>query len=301
MLGGPAVFGEEDGLKKRYPFADMFAFGYGEKVFANLRRYIESGAASVFEQPDFKTLESPYLTGEIELGGSIDTVRAETRRGCPFRCTFCKHRDTYSGKVHSFSNYERHLEELKLFKRSGIKKLNVLDPFFDDMQGHGESYLKWIRKVGFEGKVSLQIRPETLTTSFTEEASMNPNIIFEIGVQSLDPNVLKAIRRGGARTKEQLRQKLALCKTLGVATEVTMIYGLPFQTYDYFARDIGIIRNCGVTKISAFPLQVYPGTELGDHVREYGLTLRENPFGIAEVAETPSRDFAKMQTLAQCV
>ena len=299
MLGGSSIFGSEAELRMRYPFADMFTLSYGEKIFANLRHYINSGEGRIMELPDFKSLQSPYLTGEIQIGGAIDTVRAETRRGCSFRCSFCKHRDTLSGKVYSFDNYERMLDELKLFKSKGVKKLNVLDPLFNDYKGHGENYLKLIRKVGFGGTVTLQIRPELLTESFMEEASQNPNVIFEIGVQSLDPSVLKVIQRGGERTESQLREKLSCCRELGIATEVTLIYGLPLQTYDSFARDVDMVKSYGVTKVGAFPLQVYPGTKLADDINKFDLTLRENTFGITEVAGTPFNDFERMQALAQ--
>lgn len=301
MLGGASVFGSEEELRRRFPFADMFTFSYGEKIFANLRRYINQGVARVIDLPKFGDLESPYLSGVISLDGGVDTVRAETRRGCSFRCSFCKHRDTLSGKVYRIDNYERHLDELKLFKERGVKKLNVLDPLFNDYEGYGEQYLKLIRKVNFAGKVTLQIRPELLAERFMEEASLNPNVSFEIGVQSLDPMVLKTIQRGSHKTEAQLREKLDRCRELGIATMVTLIYGLPLQTYDSFARDIGIVKSYGVGKVGAFPLQVYEGTKLADDIGLYGLTLKEDAFGIPEVVDNPTHDFEKMQKLAETI
>ncbi len=301
MLGGASIFGSEEELRRRFPFADMFTLSYGEKIFANLRRYINQGVARVMDLPKFGDLESPYLSGAISLDGGVNTVRAETRRGCSFRCSFCKHRDTLSGKVYRIDNYERHLDELKLFKERGVKKLNVLDPLFNDYEGHGEQYLKLIRKVGFTGKVSLQIRPELLTERFMEEASLNSNVSFEIGVQSLDPTVLKTIQRGGHKTEAQLREKLDRCRKLGIATMVTLIYGLPRQTYDSFVRDIGIVKSYGVGKVGAFPLQVYAGTKLAEDIGQYGLTLKEDAFGIPEVVDNPAHDFEKMQKLAETV
>ena len=305
MLGGASIFGSETDLRRRFPFADMFTLSYGEKIFANLRHYInlniDQGIAHVTDLPKFGELESPYLSGAISLVDSIDTVRAETRRGCLFRCSFCKHRDTLSGKVYRIDNYERHLDELKLFKERGIKKLNVLDPLFNDHEGQGEQYLKLIRKVGFNGKVTLQIRPELLTEKFMEEASRNPNVILEIGVQSLDPDVLKTIQRGGQKTEAQLREKLDRCRELGIATMVTLIYGLPLQTYDSFARDIGIVKSYGVGKVGAFPLQVYSGTKLAESIGQYNLTLKEDAFGIPEVVDNLSHDLEKMRRLAESV
>ena len=203
--------------------------------------------------------------------------------------------------MYGIDNYERQLDEIRLFKARGIKKLNVLDPLFNDYEGHGEQYLKLIRKEGFDGKVTLQIRPELLTERFMEEAALNSNVIFEIGVQSLDPDVLKIIRRGSLRTELQLREKLNRCRELGIATTVTLIYGLPLQDYDSFARDIGIIKSYGVGKIGAFPLQVYGGTKLAEDVDKFGLTSEEDAFGIPEVVNNPTNDFEKMRKLAQVV
>ena len=301
MLGGASIFGSEQELRLRFPFADMFTLSYGEKIFANMRYYINQGTGVVLDLPKFGNLESPYLTGAIALEGGVDTVRSETRRGCSFRCSFCKHRDTISSKVYRIDNYERQLDEIRLFKARGIKKLNVLDPLFNDYEGHGEQYLKLIRKEGFDGKVTLQIRPELLTERFMEEAALNSNVIFEIGVQSLDPDVLKIIRRGSLRTELQLREKLNRCRELGIATTVTLIYGLPLQDYDSFARDIGIIKSYGVGKIGAFPLQVYGGTKLAEDVDKFGLNLEEDAFGIPEVVNNPTNDFEKMRKLAQVV
>ena len=301
MLGGASVFGSEEELRRRFPFADMFTLSYGEKIFANLRHYINQGVARVMDLPRFGELESPYLSGAISLDSAIDTVRAETRRGCSFRCSFCKHRDTLSGKVYRIDNYDRHLDELKLFKERSVKKLNILDPLFNDYEGHGEQYLKLIRKVGFTGKVTLQIRPELLTERFMEEASLNPNVSFEIGVQSLDPVVLKTIQRGSNKTEAQLREKLDCCRELGISTMVTLIYGLPQQSYDSFARDIGIVKSYGVGRVGAFPLQVYSGTKLADEIKQYNLILKEDAFGIPEVVDNPTHDFEKMQRLAETI
>lgn len=298
VMGGSSIFGTEAELHKRFPEASLFTLSYGEKIFSNLRGYINSGSRYILDLPKFEDLNSPYLTGNISLEKNVDTVRVETRRGCPFRCSFCKHRDTLSGKVHHVGNYERQLKEIELFKNSGIKKLNVLDPLFNDYEGHGAKYLKLLRKMKFDGMVSLQIRPELLTDSFLEEAAQNPNLVLEIGVQSLQPDVLKAIQRGGKKTGPQLFEKLDKCRSFGIATEVTMIYGLPLQTYDSFKRDVELINRYGVSKIGKFPLQVYPGTKLADDIKNFKLQTAENAFGIAEVVDNPSHDFEMMRRFA---
>lgn len=301
VLGGPSIFGAEDSLKNDFPNADIFIFGYGEQIFANLKFHINSGKRCIDEPPKFEKLISPYLFGEIPITGKIDSVRTETRRGCPFRCGFCKHRDTRSGTVHKVGNFERFYEELTLFKNKGVKKLNLIDPLFNDTKGQGISYLEQIRLIGFEGKVTLQIRPEFLTTRFIEEASLNSSIIFEIGIQSLDAKVLPTIQRGAKKTEQLLHEKLLECKRMGITIETTLIYGLPNQTYESFARDIEILKNHEVAKVSAFPLQIYKGTRIAEDYKNFNLVVAENDLGILEVVDNPNHDFEKMRTLASSI
>ena len=65
MLGGASIFGSEEELRRRFPFADMFTLSYGEKMFANLRHYINLGTSRMMDLPRFGELESPYLSGVI--------------------------------------------------------------------------------------------------------------------------------------------------------------------------------------------------------------------------------------------
>lgn len=49
--------------------------------------YQPGGGAHVIDLPKFGELKSPYFSGTISLYGGIDSVWAETRRGCSFRCS----------------------------------------------------------------------------------------------------------------------------------------------------------------------------------------------------------------------
>ena len=68
-------------------------------------------------------------------------------------------------------------------------------------------------------------------------------------------------------------------------------------------KDVLAVVAChyGVGKVGAFPLQVYEGTKLADDIGLYGLTLKEDAFGIPEVVDNPTHDFEKMQKLAETI
>ena len=301
MMGGASIVKNEKKMQENFPYADYFNVSYGEKIFGNLREYLSNQSKFLYDLPDFRSLQSPYLTGEIRLTEKINSIRVETRRGCPFRCSFCKHRDTVNSRVYDIGCFDRHIREIELFKSAGIKKLNILDPFFNDKQGHGKLYLELLRRLDFNGEVTLQIRPELLTEDFVQEATLNKNLVFEIGVQSMEPEVLKLIRRGGEKTPEQVKEKAKLCNQYGIKTMVSLIYGLPLQSYDGFARDVDFFKALNENiKVSAFPLQIYRGTFLDSKIdlTEYGLVKAENCFGIPEVVDSVNGDFHRMKNLA---
>ena len=54
-------------------------------------------------------------------------IRLETKRGCPYRCNFCAHRDLTKNRMHKFE-LERTFKELALIKQKEIHRVNVLDP-----------------------------------------------------------------------------------------------------------------------------------------------------------------------------
>ena len=302
VMGGPMVCGGLETLRKEYPFADFFIESYGEKVFSNLGEYLsraeKSGNPLIKDLPVFEELTSPYLSGLIPLKEGM-TVRMELRRGCLFNCSFCRHRNP-EGKVFCVGCMEAHRQELMLFKVAKVRKINVLDPYFNDgrkdFKGISLEFLKLLKELKITADVSLQIRPEVLTEEYLDIAETMPNLIFEIGVQSLDNKVTTAIKRGGDNKK--VVEKLTEVARRGIRTEITLIYGLPYQTAESFRNDVNFLKIFVFSKITAFPLQIYRGTEMFDEYKGFGLKVKPNELGILEVCDNPTHDIEEMRKIA---
>lgn len=302
VMGGPMVCGGFETLRKEYPFADFFIESYGEKVFSNLGEYLsraeKSGNPLIKDLPEFEKLDSPYLSGLIPLKEGM-TVRMELRRGCLFNCSFCRHRNS-EGKIFCVGCMEAHRQELMLFKAAKVRKINVLDPYFNDGRAGFKDisleFLKLVKELEITAEVSLQIRPEMLTDEYLDIAETMPNLIFEIGVQSLDNKVTTAIKRGG--NNRNVVEKLTEVAKRGIRTEITLIYGLPYQTAESFRKDVNMLKTFGFSKITAFPLQIYRGTEMFDEYQRFGLKVKPNDLGILEVCDNPTHDIGEMRKIA---
>ena len=304
VIGGPMVCGGLETLRKEYPSADFFIESYGEKVFANFGEYLyraeRSGNPLIKELPVFEELTSPYLSGLIPLKEGM-TVRMELRRGCLFNCSFCRHRNPEK-KVFCVGCMETHKQELMLFNAAKVRKINVLDPYFNDGRADFKEisfeFLKLVKDLEITAAVSLQIRPEMLTKEYLDIAETMPNLIFEIGVQSLDEKVMREINRGGYGTKEKVIEKLKEVAKRRIRTEITLIYGLPYQTAESFRNDVNSLRTLGFSKITAFPLQIYRGTEMFDIYKSYELKAEPNDLEILEVCDNPTHDVDEMRKIA---
>ena len=297
ILGGPTIVGDSETMQKEYPQADLFIESYGEKVFGNLRKYLFGREKHVRELPDFSILQSPYLSGRIEVREGM-TVRMELRRGCCFQCTYCRYKDN-KRQIFRVGNCERWQNELELFKKEKVKKINVLDAFFDEQGKNkqmGLDFLKYCKQIGLEAEISLQIRPECLDEDYLEIVSQMPNVILEIGVQSLDEKVMSAIKRGN---REKVLRTLSKVAELGIRTEITMIYGLPYQTAQSFENDLYYLDNMGFENISAFQLSIYNGTEMGNTYMDYGLKVKQDNIGVLMVNDNPTHDIDLMKRIYQ--
>lgn len=109
-------------------------------------------------------------------------------------------------------------------------------------------------------EVTMEANPGTLNTSRLEllrDLGVNR---LSLGVQSFDDKVLKSL--GRAHGKKGALKAVEMSLEAGFRTSVDLILGLPEQD---FATDLETAANLGVGHISAYTLQIEPGTpfELG--------------------------------------
>lgn len=273
ILGGYQItYMDKDKLPSIYPDAQVFIFGYGEeslKIFftdAIKNKLTDNYPVFYNERVDFDLLPSPYLSGEIIIEKHSPMLRMETKRGCQFYCAFCAHKDLTHNKVYTHC-IDKSFQELQLFYDNKVKKINIIDPIFNI----GTTYLditKEICKLGGNTLYSLQTRFESIDDIFCNLVS-SKNFHLEFGLQSIHKNELEIIDRHSNMNKiTATSQKM---KDYGISYEVSIIYGLPEQTYDSFRQTIDFLHEQGCKNIKAFPLMIYRGTKLYTIKDQYNL------------------------------
>jgi radical SAM superfamily enzyme YgiQ (UPF0313 family) len=304
VLGGPSITQNKIVMEKKYPLADCFISGHAENslVFLINKAIANDGVPNWLNMPfDQKIIDlpSPYLTDDLLSINKGDKVRMETLRGCAFRCSFCAHRNATQNSQLLVASDQTVLESFKLFENKKVDRINMLDPYFN-WGDHGVRILKLAKMAGLTRRLNLQVRPDVLVRQkeFLELAK-ELNVCLEIGVQSMDADVLRNINRGSGIDKVQSALELVIA--MGIKFEITLIYGLPGQTVKSLRNTIDLLSEIGVQNIQCFPLELLPNTLLEDHVGKYRIKTQFNKYGIQLVTESYSFDlpeYRKMEEIA---
>ena len=291
ILGGPQISYVQHGLEDIYPHADVFIRGYGEEALASVvnspfrKRIVGvhwAGQQDLCNQAhiDLTDLPSPWLKNGIFANQTF--IRWETQRGCPFQCSFCQHQEAGARLPQRELSFDRLQQEIVLFSQSGIKEIAVLDPVFNQSP-YATSILETFQKHNFKGKLSLQCRAETLSDAFLEAAS-KLDVVLELGLQTIHKEEELAIQR--RNNIPRFEQVLSKIQDLGMAHEVSVIFGLPMQTQKSFIETISWCLKNSVPTIKAFPLLLLRGTAMSTHRTQWSLKTTNAPMNMVVSSST---------------
>ena len=307
VLGGPQIsYAEKGTLEQLYPYANIFVRGYGEQAMVALARgdspehlgihFAGTEDRNQKAETALEELASPWLTGVMKPGKSI---RWETMRGCPFKCSFCQHRE--SGNRFKLKeqqlDYERIAKEARLFAQAGVERISILDPIFHLDTQRTVELLTLFKDIGLTAQLSLQCRFESIKDEFLD-ALEGLNVELEFGLQTTNWEEGKAIDRPNRLDMaEAVIEKL---HARNIPFEVSLIYGLPKQTLASFRESLIWCWRQRVPVIRAWPLMILRGTELDKQREEFGLVESDNE-AIPQVIASNSfshQEYRQMQRLA---
>lgn len=304
ILGGYQIsYAEKTKLSVEYPLANIFISGYAE---SSLLKAIFSPNKTVplflDEIANFSQIPSAYLENEIPISNGQKMIRWETKRGCPYKCTFCAHRDLKQNRVYKH-DLDKAFSELAHFKLLNVKKINILDPVFNA----GKDYLSILtemERIGIEAEVTAQTRFEMIKGEAGEkflDLAEKLNMKLEFGIQTIIPNEYEIIKR--PNDKHQIQKLMSLLNERQIDYEISLIYGLPQQTLSSFQESLDFVQKNGGTNIKAFPLLLLKGTELYNEKEKW--SLKEKVLGdfdiptVVESATFKEEEWHKMDLIAQ--
>jgi len=279
ILGGYQITNASDSdLKLKYPLADFFVKGFAEQQLTEIL------LGKKCEQINIAPV---YLNGEIKVKENMEMLRFETKRGCPYACSFCRHRDIFGQKI-TEHNCENVLSELDYLLSMKVKKINIIDPIFHV----GKNYMKILKYIVAKKTstiFSLQCRLEYIVTDSGRkflELCKQGNFILEFGLQTLNEKESKLINR--QNKFPHIKTALKMLNESDVKYEISLIYGLPSQTLKSFSRGLEFLKKHCNGKVKTYPLMLLPGTPLYYERNKWAFKEELNELGIPIVTESSS-------------
>jgi anaerobic magnesium-protoporphyrin IX monomethyl ester cyclase len=208
-----------------------------------------------------------------------------TSRGCPYKCTYCSV-PTISGKFWRARGVDSVLRELRhAHDTLGLRTFVVVDDNFTVHHGRAMAICEALAADSrrFHWSCGNGIRADRITAELA--ASMVKAGCAEVafGVESLDPEVFGALRKG--ESIDQVRSAVRIARDAGLAVTGFFMIGLPGSTYRRDLRTLARARRLGLNNYY-FGLTVpYPGTELWQWSQAQArfLVPWENSYHISEV------------------
>ena len=195
-----------------------------------------------------------------------------SRRGCPFRCSFCEYSTfprQYPGERPVRRRSVRHLlDELAFWKRRGrVRKIFFWDAIFTlDVSWMAEFAAAYRREIGLP--FECYTHPQTMTAEMARLLADAGCIMVRVGVQSVNSDTLAALQRKGDRRK--VSETLGHLADAGVPYSLDHIIGLPGERAHDQVAALRFYAAVRPRRVVTHWMTYFPGTTALDQARRDG-------------------------------
>ncbi|MBC8535633.1 B12-binding domain-containing radical SAM protein [Feifania hominis] len=284
VLGGPQVSYSAKELIAQPQF-DCVLCGEGEELIEPLLRRVESESRErtpgiVWDEQDDDTFRLtgdlaclPFAYTEQEIA-SGRLLYYETSRGCPFGCAYCVSATTSGVRA---APLPKVICEVKHLVSSGAKVIKFLDRTFNADRERCRCLFEEFAALETDCVFHFEICADLFDEQTLELLSRVPKgrFQFEIGIQSIHPETLRAVHR--ANPIERELENIARLKSAGnIHLHLDLIAGLPHEDYRRFGQSFDAVYPLADHFQLGF-LKMLPGTPLTREAQRYGYVSSARP------------------------
>ncbi|RHB48859.1 DUF4080 domain-containing protein [Blautia obeum] len=288
--GGPEVSYDAEKFLTEMPEMTGVMVGEGEKTFHDLLEFYIDGKDSLEEISGiaYRTGDKIIHNGWRELMdlSAIPFVYEhlekfenriiyyESSRGCPFSCSYCL---SSIDKKLRFRDLELVKKELQFFLDHRVSQVKFVDRTFNCKHEHAMTIWKYILEhdngvTNFHFEISADLLREEEMELMSQ---MRPGLIqLEIGVQSTNPETIRAIHR------HMDLKKLEHCVNRvhsfrNIHQHLDLIAGLPYEDYDTFHQSFNDVYQMKPDQLQLGFLKVLKGSLMQKEAEGYGIVYKE--------------------------
>ena len=315
--GGPEVSYDAEKFLTEMPEMTGVLVGEGEKTFHDLLEYYIDGKGSLGEirgiayrngeeirhngwRELMNLSEIPFVYQHLEEFENR-IIYYESSRGCPFSCSYCL---SSIDKKLRFRDLELVKKELQFFLDHKVPQVKFVDRTFNCKHEHVMAIWKYILEhdngvTNFHFEISADLlREEEMELM----AKMRPGLIqLEIGVQSTNPETIRAIHR------HMDLDKLERCvdrvhSFRNIHQHLDLIAGLPYEDYDTFQHSFNDVYQMKPDQLQLGFLKVLKGSLMQEEAEKYGIVHKEKePYEVLSTNWLPYGDVLKLKAVESMV
>lgn len=279
FLGGPEVSYDAQQELAEMPFLAGILTGEGEKTFVEVLKsdWEHLPMGQVYESIPVNMDELPFVYDKMDMEELQHRIPYyESSRGCPFSCSYCL---SSIDKKLRFRSLELVKKELQFFIDQGVPQVKFVDRTFNCKKEHAMEIWQYILE---HDKGITNFHFEIAADLLTEEqleliGKMRPGLIqLEIGVQSTNPETLKAIRR--VMDFEKLTGIVKkIQKGRNIHQHLDLIAGLPYEDYPTFQKSFNDVYALAPDQLQLGFLKVLKGAYMHEMAEFYECKYRQEP------------------------
>ena len=315
--GGPEVSYDAEKILTEMPEVTGVLVGEGEKTFHDLLEYYIDGKGSLGEirgiayrdgeeirhngwRELMNLSEIPFVYQHLEEFENR-IIYYESSRGCPFSCSYCL---SSIDKKLRFRDLELVKKELQFFLDHKVPQVKFVDRTFNCKHEHAMAIWKYILEhdngvTNFHFEVSADLlRDEEMDLM----AKMRPGLIqLEIGVQSTNPETIRAIHRH--MDLDKLKRCVDRVHSFrNIHQHLDLIAGLPYEDYDTFHRSFNDVYQMKPDQLQLGFLKVLKGSLMQGEAEKYGIVHKEKePYEVLSTNWLPYGDVLKLKAVESMV
>ena len=298
ILGGPEVTYETE-QQEITSIVDYVITGQADITFRNIcndllhnkKPFNKIIKAEHFKLDEINLPYSEYTNEDIQNR----VIYVEASRGCPFKCEFCL--SSLDKTVYPF-NLDLFLAEMQTLFDRGVRSFKFIDRTFNLKVASSIKIMNFFLEKMLMDKVYLhfELIPDHLPEKLKAVMQQFPedSLQFEIGIQSLNPDIQDIISRKQDDDKVHSNMNWIRQET-SAHIHADLIIGLPGETLESFAKGFNQLVALNPHEIQVGVLKRLRGTPIIRHTEEYD--MRYNPAAPYEILRNNIIDFPTMQRL----
>jgi radical SAM superfamily enzyme YgiQ (UPF0313 family) len=215
---------------------------------------------SLIEDLDALPFDGREMLFDVDRYDKLQLGDILTARGCPFPCTYCASRETWTRRVRYRSSQNVMAEVEYLVSRFGLTYIEFSDDTFTVNAQRANEICDLLRRVRPQLRWKCTTRADCLDPDLVANMHASGCRDVSIGVESGSPRILEHIQKG--ETKEEIANGCRMLRDAGIAFVAFVMIGFPTETEEEAWETLHFAESLGADSLCGSIVTPYPGTEL---------------------------------------